>query len=118
VATWLNQVCPVVTPRLLADGAFTFANVAVDVGAAAPAESYQLQWFHFDNATGTRASAGDARIVSALASRAPADLLGSGEFVGVAVTARHPQHRGWARPATFFFRRSGQEWSLVGVERG
>jgi hypothetical protein len=118
VATWLNQVCPVVTPRLLADGAFTFANAAVDVGAAAPAESYQLQWFHFDNATGTRTSAGDARIVSALASRAPADLLGSGEFVGVAVSARHPQHRGWARPATFFFRRSGQEWSLVGVERG
>jgi len=118
VATWLNQVCPVVTPRLLADGVFTFANAAVDARAAAPADGYQLQWFRFDNATGTRTSAGEAQFVSALAGQAPADLLGAGEFVGVAVTARHPQHRGWARPATFLFRRAAQEWSLVGVERG
>jgi hypothetical protein len=118
VATWLNQVCPVVSPRLLADGVFTFENATVDARAATPADSYQLQWFRFDNATGTRISVGDAQVVSEPASRAPAHLLGSGEFVGVAITARHPVYRGWARPATFFFRRSGQEWSLVGVERG
>jgi hypothetical protein len=118
VATWLNQVCPVVTPRLAADGVFTFANAAVDAKAAPPADSYQLQWFRVDNATGTRTSVGDVQVVSALVGQAPPGLAGSGEYVGVTVTARHAQHQGWTRPATFFFRRSASEWSLVGVERG
>ncbi len=118
LATWLNQVCPVVDPVLAADGALTFANAAVAARAATPAESYQLQWFRFDNATDTRTPAGDAVTVSALAARAPAGLVAGTGFVGVTMTARHPQQPGWARPATFFFRRGQSGWTLVGVERG
>jgi hypothetical protein len=118
VAAWLNQVCPAVDPRLLADGRLTFANAAVDARVATPAESYQLLWFRFDNATGTRAPVGDTQAVTTLAGRAPAGLLDGSEYVGVVVTARHPQHEGWLRPATFFFRRGGTGWTLVGVERG
>jgi len=117
LSTWLNHVCPVVNPRLLADGGFTFTNVALEARAATAAESYQLRWFRFDNATGIRASVGEEQMATTLSGRAPAGLLDSGEYVGVAVTARHAQHPGWARPVTFFFRRGSSEWMLVGVER-
>lgn len=118
LATWLNQVCPVVDAELAADGALTFTNAAVTARAATAAEGYQLQWFRFDNATNTRTSSGEMQQVSGLSGRAPAGLLSSGDYVGVAVTARHSQHPGWTRPAAFFFRRSGSAWTLVGVERG
>jgi len=117
VAAWLNQVCPVVDPVLASDGAIAFRNAAVDARTSTPAESYQLQWFRFDNATATRTPIGEAQTVSAPAGRAPAALLDSGEYVGVEVTARHPQHPDWAKPAAFFFRRGGSDWALVGVER-
>ncbi len=118
LATWLNQVCPVVDPVLGADGALTFKNGAVAARAATEPEGYQLQWFRFDNATNTRTPAGDPQAVSAAEARAPVGLLDSGEYVGVTVTGRHTQHAGWMQPATFFFRRGGSGWTLVGVERG
>ncbi len=118
LATWLNQVCAVVDPVLLPDGAITLTNAAVAARVATPAESYEFQWFRFDNTAGTRTLVGERQTLSGPASRAPAGLLDSGEYVGVAVTARHPQHPGWARPASFVFRRTGSGWTLVGVERG
>ncbi|MGH8639032.1 MAG: hypothetical protein ACREUZ_18005, partial [Burkholderiales bacterium] len=117
VAAWLNQVCPVTDASLAADGALTFANAAVEAGAATPAENYTLRWFAFDNATGARSPSGEEVSTSALSSRSPTQL--TGEFVGVTISATHARQRGWARPATFFFRRSGSAaWTLVGVERG
>jgi hypothetical protein len=118
LAAWLNHVCPAVDPALAAGGALTFTNAAVAARAAGPAESYQLQWFRFDNASSTRTPVGGRDTVAAPAGRAPAGLLDSGEYVGVEVTAVHPQRPGWARPAAFFFRRGGSAWTLVGVERG
>jgi hypothetical protein len=118
VAAWLNQVCPVVDPTLATDGTLRFTNASVAVGAATPAESYVLQWFRFDNAAQTRAPVGGPQTVSALETRAPGGLLDSGDYVGVTVSARHPQHAGWTRPAVFFFRRGSSGWTLVGVERG
>lgn len=120
VAAWLNQVCPVVDPVLSADGALSFTNAAVDARASTPATNYQLQWFRFDNATSERTSMGNRETVTALTSRAPGELVGSSapEFVGVEITAQHPEHPGWAKPATFTFRRAGSAWRLVGVERG
>ena len=118
VAAWLNQVCPVVDPVLAADGALTFTNAAVSARAATEGEGYQLQWFRFDNAAHERTPAGEPQMITSPASRAPDGLLGSGDYVGVTVTGRHPTQRGWSRPATFFFRRGGTGWTLVGVERG
>jgi hypothetical protein len=118
LATWLNVVCPVVDPKLLADGALSFTNAAVAARTATAPESYELEWFRFDNVTGTRTPVGTAQTTSAPDGRAPAGLLDTGDYVGVAVTARHQQQAGWARPSTFFFRRAGAGWTLVGVERG
>jgi hypothetical protein len=117
VAAWLNVVCPVVDAALGTDGALTFANAAVTARAATAAESYQLQWFRFDNATHTRTPVGGVASATSLSARAPEGLLDGSAFVGVTMTARHPQHPGWMNPATFTFRRGGNSWTLVGVER-
>jgi hypothetical protein len=121
VAAWINQVCPVVEPRLSPDGAFTFVNAAVEARAATAPGQYELQWFRFDNATDQRAPVGQSETVTSASGRAPAELLKSGEFVGVTVTAKHEQHPGWVNPVSFFFRASRQGsppgWELVGIER-
>jgi hypothetical protein len=121
VATWINQICPVVEPRLSSDGMFTFVNAAVEARAATAPRQYDLRWFRFDNATDQRAPIGAPETVSSTSARAPAELLKSGEFAGVTVTAKHDRHAGWANPVTFFFRASRQgssaEWELVGTER-
>jgi hypothetical protein len=118
VAAWLNQVCPAVDPTLGAEGAFAFTNAAVAAGAAGPAASYQLRWFRFDNATSTRTPEGEPQTVTGPSGQAPPGLLDSGDYIGVEVTGRQPEHPGWERPATFFFRRGPSGWTLVGVERG
>lgn len=121
IRAWINQLCPAVEPTLSSNGALTFRNAAVDAHAATPAERYDLQWFRFDNAADGRTPFGGAATTSTVSAVAPDGLLTQGEFVGVTITAAHPEHPGWARPATFIFRRalsqaSGQ-WTLVGVER-
>ena len=55
--------------------------------------------------------------MTATSARAPSGILDSGDYVGVEVTRHHPQQPGWARPSTFFFRRTSAGWTLVGVER-
>jgi len=121
VAAWINQVCPVVEPQLSPDGTFTFVNAAVEARAANAPGQYELRWFRFDNVTNQRAPVGGAETVASASGRAPAELLTSGEFVGVSVTAKHEQHPGWANPVSFYFRASGQGsargWELVGIER-
>ena len=118
VATWLNQVCPVVDPVLSADGGLTFENAAVAARAATPPEGYRLQWFQFDNAAHTRTPHGEAQASASASGRAPAGLLESGDYIGVTITATHPQQAGWTRPTSFVFRRASSGWQLVGVERG
>ena len=100
-----------------------FANAALETRAATPPERYDLQWFRFDNVADSRTPVGAATVTTSGSARAPEGLLAIGDFIGVTITGRHPQHPGWAVPATFFFRRSSLPndsagWTLVGVERG
>jgi hypothetical protein len=118
VAAWLNGVCPVVDPVLNANGTLTFANASEAARAATAPESYQLQWFRFDNTTNQRTPAGEPQTAASAEAKAPSGLLDSGEFVGVSITARHAQQPGWAKPSVFYFRRGASGWTLVGVERG
>ena len=122
IATWLNQVNPVVDVTLDATGTLTFRNAAVEAKAATAAERYSLRWFRFDNATEARSDIGEVMSVTGTRADAPAELLGSRpDHAGVTITATHPQHPGWARPATFYFRRAASGgnagWDTVGVER-
>ena len=118
LATWLNRVNPVVNVSLDSTGVLTYSNVAVDARAATPAEGYSLSWFRFSNESDTKTKVGETAIVSGLRAEAPPELLKSGsDYLGVTITARHRQHAGWARPATFYFRRAGGLWEAVGAER-
>jgi hypothetical protein len=117
--TWLNVVNPVVDLALSATGELTFGNAAVTAKAAEPPTSYTLQWFRFDNAADSRQNVGSAETVTAARAQAPAALTGAsgGEYIGVTITAKHPTYTAWAKPATFYFRRTGSGWTWVGSER-
>jgi hypothetical protein len=119
LTTWLNVVNPVVDPVLSATGELTFDNAAVTAKAAEPPASYALQWFRFDNASDKRDNVGSAETVTSARAQAPAALTGQGggEYIGVAITAKHPTYAAWAKPATFYFRRGANGWTWVGAER-
>ena len=95
---------------------FTTIQAAVDAAAATAPPGYAVQWFAFDNAADTRRDVGPAVTTSTLTGSAPPELL-KNDFVGVRISATHPDHSGWAAPAVFTFRRSANGWDLVGVER-
>lgn len=114
---WMNEVNPVVDLSLSGAGRLSFANAAVDTGAATPAASYTVQWLRFDNTADRESPEGDPHVGAVLEAQAPASLLEGSAFVGVRITAQHAQHVAWSRPVTAHFRRTGSEWVLVGLER-
>jgi hypothetical protein len=117
VAAYINQVCPVVDPTLAPDGALSFANAAVDARAATAPSQYTLQWFAFDNAADTRRDVGAPVATPTMGGQAPREVLTGGEYIGVRISATHPEQPRWSSPATFTFRRAASGWELVGAER-
>lgn len=117
VQRWLNATNPVVNPTLSASGALTFDNAAEQAGVAQPAEHYTLAWSRFDNVLGTHAPLGTDQTVTTTAGQAPADLLTSSEYVAVTIRAFRADHPAWQQPLVVYFRRAGEGWSLVGLER-
>jgi hypothetical protein len=101
-------------------GALTFQNPAVAAKfAAEPKGGYEAQWSRFDNTTGATESLG-AATRSATAERLPSPQslpAAEGAFVKVSVRAVDPPHASWTTPVDVYFRRTGNGWRLVGVER-
>jgi hypothetical protein len=118
--TWLNGVNPLVDLSLTAAGRLAWNNAAVAAKVADPPESYTLQWFRLDNASDTRTNVGDAVTVNSASADAPPALTGSGggEYIGVAITAKHAAQSAWAKPSTFYFRRAAGGWTWVGASYG
>jgi hypothetical protein len=119
VSAWLNGVNPVIDPSLTAAGRLTWSNAAVAAGVADAPASYSLQWFRLDNISNTRTEVGSSMTVSGNEATAPPAVLGGdgGAYIGVSLTAEHPAHPAWAKPATFYFRRGAGAWVWVGAER-
>jgi hypothetical protein len=116
--TWLNGVNPAVDLALTGAGRLTWTNAAVAARAATAAQSYTLRWFALDNGTNERRDLGTPQTVQTTEATVASSLLdGAGDYVGVVMTAQHSEHPAWARPATFYFRRSGSGWTWVGAER-
>lgn len=116
VQTWLNGVLPVEDLELSPAGLLTFTNLAVDVRAAQPPESYTIRFARFDNASSEGTPVGDPAVTGELQAQAPREAL-SGEFAMAVLTASHPRHPGWSTPCRAYFRRAGAGWTLVGLER-
>jgi hypothetical protein len=76
-----------------------------------------LTWSRFDNASGgTSGEPIETRAVVPRA-QAPSGVLTDANYVTVAVRTVHPDYPHWQLPATFTFRRMGDGWQAVGLER-
>jgi hypothetical protein len=115
---WLNGTNPIVNPTLSSPGVLTFDNAAEDAGVSTRAERYTIEWSRFDNNTGMHTAAGNEQTITDRRANAPAALLSSSpEYVSARLRAFHPEHPGWSHPLLLYFRRTGEGWSLVGLER-
>jgi hypothetical protein len=115
---WLNVTNPVVDFALSAAGALTFENAARKAGVANAAERYTLQWSQFDNATSTHKNVGTEQTVTEPRAQAPEALLAARpDYVAAVVRAYHADQPAWQKPVTVYFRKAGDTWSLVGLER-
>lgn len=115
---WLNGTNPVVRPALSSAGALSFANAAEEAGVAKAAERYTIQWSRFDNAAGTHEAEGSEQTVNGTHAQAPDALIsGQAEYVTARIHAFHAEHPDWSQPLMVYFRRTGDRWSLVGLER-
>ena len=115
--TYLTAVNPIVSPRLDESGRLTFENAAVTAGAAPGPAAYRAAWFRLDNATGEVQPIADTQSATT-AMDAPRSLLtAAGGFVGADISVESEGHASWRRPVRVVFRRSGEGWMLVGLER-
>ena len=115
---YLPAINPVVEPRLEAGNVLTFVNAAVEARVAAPPRGgYRAEWFLFDNDTDTSRSLG---VTTSVAPRLepPASLpTTASSYVRVDVSAIEPAHSEWTVPVQLYFKRLGDGWRLVGLER-
>jgi hypothetical protein len=114
---YLPRINPVVDPTLDPSGRLSFANAAVDHGAAPPPRQYLARWFAFDNATGAATPLGESQGPTTTVA-APTSLPSTaGAFVRIDISSTHPEHPSWSRPVETYFRREASGWTLVGLYR-
>jgi hypothetical protein len=117
---YFSRINPLVRFALSDAGVLSFENPSVRAHFAdAPKQGYQATWYAFDNATGEARQLGSASMSSQESVQGPRDLpRGLDAFVKVSVQAVEPPHAAWSTPVDVYFRRAGDAWKLVGVERG
>lgn len=114
---YLTAINPVVTPRLDASSGLTFDNAAFAAGVASGPATYRASWFLFDNATGETTPLAETESPTTTID-APRSLpAASDSFVAVDISVDSEAYPAWRRPIRTYFRRSGERWTLVGLER-
>jgi hypothetical protein len=114
---YLTAVNPIVNPRLDANGGLTIENAAVAAGVAQGAVTYRASWLLFDNATGATRPISDTTSETTTL-QAPAGLpVTPGSFLAVDIAADSAAYPAWKEPVRTYFRRTGDGWKLVGLER-
>ena len=112
--TYLRKVSSLTRFALDGGSRLTFVDAAVAAGVAPAIAGFEGQWFLYDNATDVSSPLGRSRGISDL--EAPSALPSKeGAMVKVTVTAATTD--GPVRPVEVYFRRHGEAWRLVGVER-
>ena len=116
---YLSKINPLSRFSLSESGALSFENAAVRAKLAeAPKKGYQAVWSRFDNASGSAQPIGSPATATTESLQAPADLpRADGTYIKVSISAVEPPHPSWAKPVDVYFRRAGNAWRLVGVER-
>ena len=115
-SVYLPAVNPIVSPRL--EGSrLMFDNAAVTAGVAPAPASYRASWLRFDNATGETRPIADVQSATTTVDAPPNLPTAAGSFVAVDLSADSQAQPAWKRPVRVYFRRSGERWTLVGLER-
>jgi hypothetical protein len=113
---YLNITNPVIDFTIDDTGRMTFRNAAVDLKFASPAEEYRIRWARFDNATGNAEQIGEQVTTKEPASMLPRELRDA-PYVRAIVTSHNQEQPNWAHPVHVFFRKQGNGWKTVGLER-
>jgi len=115
---YLTAVNPIVDPNLDEAGRLTFENAAVAAGFAEAPSAYRAMWFRFDNATGGTRPIAETRSTTT-SMRAPGGLehAGAGTFIAIDIAVDSAAQPSWQQPVRIVFRRTGDNWKLVGLER-
>jgi hypothetical protein len=116
VSTYLTAVNPIVSPRLDA-GRLTFENAAFAARVANGAPTYRASWLRFDNTTGETQPLGQAQSTTTSIDASGNLPTAPGSFVAVDISAEIDAYASWRRPVRTYFRRTGEQWTLVGLER-
>jgi hypothetical protein len=114
---YLTRMNPLVNLSLDPAGVLTFENAAVKLGVAKAPVSYAASWSAFDNTTGALRALGETKTSSNSMPAVSALPATPGSFVTVDIRAIDPLHASWAKPVRTTFRRMGDGWRLVGLER-
>jgi hypothetical protein len=116
-SVYMTAVNAIVAPRLDANGRLTFDNAAVAAGVATAPTAYHAAWMLFDNATDQTRPLSDTESATTTI-EAPSGLpTGSGSMVAIDISADSDSYPSWKRPIRTYFRRDGDGWKLVGLER-
>jgi hypothetical protein len=105
---WFSQVAPL-EDFVVEDGKLRFTDLGQKYGVLS-ASIYSYSWFSFDNQSGSK-----ARVAGGSSDMVPAALVSSseGSFIGCTLTDTKQMHR----TITVVFRREGNQWKPVGMER-
>ena len=116
-AIYLTAVNPIVNPALDRNGSLTVENAADAAGVAKGPASYRASWLTFDNATGATKPIADTTSETTTL-KAPGGLPATpGSFIAVDIAVDSAAYPAWKQPVRTYFRRSGDSWKLVGLER-
>jgi hypothetical protein len=119
---WLNQVNPLDNFQV-SGGYLTFDNAAVRLlKVLADAESYQVQWYQFDNLKEEQVPVGSKTSAKEKKLAVPDDAFSGPASDGASYalaeirseSSRYPQ---WAKPLRLYLRKRGDQVSVVGIER-
>jgi len=118
---WLNQINPLDEFKIQQDS-LAFDNAAVRLAKSDPAETHEIQWYRFDNLSGTRTPVGTKQSVQATRLAIPAEVFGEpatsgAQFAVVEISTRSASQPKWARPVHVYLRKSATGTSIVGIER-
>ena len=105
---WFSRVAPL-EDFVVADGKLRFTDLGQKYGVLS-ASTYRYSWFSFDNQSGRKSP-----VAGALSDAVPAALASSseGSFMGCTLTDTKQTYR----TVTVVFRRDGDQWKPVGIER-
>ena len=117
--TYTALINPLVKFALDESGVLTFENPAVRAKYwEAPKSGYSAMWARYDNAAGQAQVIGVPTPSGQERIQGPADLPAPrGLYLKVSVSAMEPLNPAWARPVDVYFKRTGNAWKLVGIDR-